>query len=46
VILGVVGDVFFSILPKIMDWEIVLGTLGDALMLKWFCMVTGLFDKW
>jgi hypothetical protein len=29
--LGVVGDAFFSILSKIMDLEIVLETLGDAL---------------
>ena len=29
--LRVVGDIFFSILSKIMDLEIVLETLGDAL---------------
>jgi hypothetical protein len=29
--LGVVGDYFFVVLPKILDWESVLGTLGDAL---------------
>jgi hypothetical protein len=30
--LVVVGDGVFSILPKILDWETVLGTLGDALI--------------
>jgi len=29
--LRVVGDEFFKILPKFLDWEIVWGTLGDAL---------------
>jgi len=29
--LGVGRDEFFSILPKFLDWETVLGTLGDAL---------------
>jgi hypothetical protein len=28
--LGVVGHEFFSILPKFLDWESLLGTLGDA----------------
>jgi hypothetical protein len=28
----VVGDGFFSFLLKIMDWEELLGTLGDALI--------------
>jgi hypothetical protein len=32
--LGVVGDVFFFTLSKIMDWVIVLETLGDALNYK------------
>jgi hypothetical protein len=31
--LGVVGDDFFPILLKILDWESVLDTLGDALSL-------------
>jgi hypothetical protein len=28
---GVIGDEFFSILPKFMDWDTLMGTLGDAL---------------
>ena len=28
--LGVVGDAF-SVLPKVIDWDIVLGTLEDTL---------------
>ena len=31
--LGVVGDDFFPILPKIIDWESGLDTLGDALII-------------
>ena len=31
--LGIVGDEFFPILLKIIEWETVLGTLGDALTL-------------
>jgi len=31
--LGIVGDEFFPILLKILEWETVLGTLGDALTL-------------
>ena len=31
--MGVVGDDFFPILLKILDWESVLDTLGDALSL-------------
>jgi hypothetical protein len=36
--LGVVGDRFFSFFPKIMDWEGLLDTLGDALTAcnQWF----------
>lgn len=30
VVLGVVGDDFFLILPKFVNWDTVLGTLGDA----------------
>ena len=29
--LGVIGDVFFFNLAKVLDWESILGTLGDAL---------------
>jgi hypothetical protein len=35
--LVVVGDRVFSILPKILDWETVLGTLGDALIPFFLC---------
>ena len=29
--MGVIGDVFFFNLAKVLDWESILGTLGDAL---------------
>ena len=39
--LGVGRDEFFSILPKFLDWETVLGTLGDALNLN--CILHGFY---
>jgi len=34
--LGIVGDEFFLFLLKILDWEALLGTLGDTLRKKSF----------
>jgi hypothetical protein len=41
VALGVVGNEFFSILPKFLNWETVLDTLGDALSLN--CILHGFY---
>jgi hypothetical protein len=39
--LRVVGDEFFSILPKFLKWETILGTLADALSSN--CIVHGFY---